>query len=74
MAKPRAPINTPAKFQAAREYLGLDPDTLAHILRLGRWGRQTVRRIEQGDTLAGPYQVAMEALLTGWRPHMRKTK
>lgn len=67
--KPRAPIDTPAKFMAAREHMGLDKEALARLLRLGKHGRQTIRRIEVGESaVSGPYQIAMEALLTGWRP------
>lgn len=67
--KPRAPINTPAKAKAAREYLGLTKAALAKLLRLA--DRQTVRRIEADDGVRGvpgPYQIALEALVSGWRP------
>ncbi len=67
--KPRAPINTPAKFTAAREELRLTKAGLARTLRLGeKGGEKTIRRIEQGQDVPGPYQVAMEAMLNGFRP------
>jgi hypothetical protein len=66
--KPRGHINTPAKCQAAREFLGLSKPGLARVLRLGTNGRETVRRIEAGQTPQGPYQLALEALVSGWRP------
>jgi hypothetical protein len=69
--KPRAPINTPAKCQAAREYLGLNKFELARVMRLGssaKIGAETVRRIEQAQGPTGPYQLALEALVAGWRP------
>jgi hypothetical protein len=67
--KPRGHINTPERFGEAREALGLDKTALAELLRLGPTGRQTIRRIERhGESVPGPYQLAMEALLAGWRP------
>lgn len=66
--KPRGKISTPDKAKAAREYLGLGKTELAKVMRLGANGRQTVRRIEEGQSVPGPYQVALEALVSGWRP------
>lgn len=67
--KPRGKISTPAKARAAREYLGLDKTALAELLRLA--DRQTVRKIEANNNVRGvpgPYQIALEALVAGWRP------
>lgn len=67
--KPRGKISTPAAARQAREYLGLDKAALARVLRLD--SRETVRRIEDGRNargVPGPYQIALEALLSGWRP------
>lgn len=67
--KPRGHINDAASFKAAREYLGLDKTALADLLRLGSDGRGSIRRIEAGrQSVPGPYQLAVEALLAGWRP------
>jgi hypothetical protein len=66
--KPRGRINTPAKAQAAREFLGLSKSELARVLRLGTNGRETVRRVESDQGPTGPYQLALEALVSGWRP------
>lgn len=71
MGKPRGKINTPDKAKAAREYLGLNKAALGRVMRLGGGnGRETVRRIEDGgnDRVPGPYQIALEALVSGWRP------
>lgn len=70
--KPRLPLSTSLRCRQAREHMGLSKWELAKILRLGggspKHGSDTIRRIEQGQTPPGPYQVALEALLTGWRP------
>lgn len=66
MPKPCAPINTPEKVRAAREYLGLDKTHLAEALRLGIHGRDTVRRLEAGthNSIPGPTQLALEYLVS----------
>lgn len=70
--KPRGKISTPAAARQAREYLGLSKARLAEVLRLGdSGGRDTVRRIEDDKStrgVPGPYQLALEALVSGWRP------
>lgn len=66
--KPRGKINTSAACKQAREFLDVDKTELAKIMRLGKSGRETVRRIEQGQEPPGPYQLALEALVSGWRP------
>ena len=69
MGKPRGRIATPAACAKARAHLGLDKKALAKLLRLSpEHGRQTIRRIEQGQPPPGPYQLALEALVDGWRP------
>jgi hypothetical protein len=75
MVKPRAPINTPAKCEAAREYIGASKAELARLLRFGLGGEDAIRRYETGARrIPGPYQVAMEALLSGWRPRGARLK
>lgn len=61
-------IDSSDDFAAARVRLGLDKAGLARVLRLGKDGRNTIRRIEQGQPPPGPYQLALEALTDGWRP------
>jgi transcriptional regulator with XRE-family HTH domain len=62
-------INTPERCREARETLGLSKAELARVVRLDT--RETVRRIENGPKrgVPGPYQLALEALLSGWRPY-----
>jgi DNA-binding transcriptional regulator YiaG len=53
----------------ARQQLGLTQRELAALLRMGRNGERQVRRWEDGDVpISGPASVALEALLSGWRP------
>lgn len=62
-------IATSTACAKARKRLGLDKSALAKVLRLSsEHGRQTVRRIEDGQQPPGPYQIALEALIDGWRP------
>lgn len=67
-------VRTPEEFKKAREYMRLTQPELAVILRIPEpdfAGRNTIRRYEEGLNargISGPVQVAMEALLTGWRP------
>lgn len=68
--KPRGHINTPAKVKAAREYLGLSKAALARLLRYGSDGRGALRMMETGEQkVPGAVQLALEALVSGWRPH-----
>lgn len=68
-AKPRGHCSTPVACQQAREHLGLSKAALARLMRLGDSGRDTVRAYEQGERpISGPYQLALEALVSGWRP------
>lgn len=58
---------TPAEFRAARKSFGLTQAALAADLGL-KDGR-TIRRWESGERpIPGPVCIAIEALLTGWRP------
>lgn len=63
---------TPVAVYAARRQLGLTQSGLAAILRLANPdtnGKRTVRNWETGATpISGPASVALEALLSGWRP------
>lgn len=73
--KPRGKINTAARAKAAREYLGLSKAELARVLRYSPAGRDQIRKIEAGDSgIPGPFQIAMEALVSGWRPRGIKFK
>ena len=54
----------PSELRAARKRLGLTQHGLAEALRMGKNGWQSVSRWEQdGNTIPGPVQVAVEALL-----------
>jgi transcriptional regulator with XRE-family HTH domain len=66
--KPRGKIDTPEKARAAREFLGLNKAQMARVARID--SRDTVRRIEEVNTrgVPGPYQIVLEALVSGWRP------
>lgn len=60
---------TPDQVREARQRLGLTQSQLADLLRMGDNGKRQVRRWEAGETpVSGPASVAIEALLTGWRP------
>ena len=57
---------TPADLRTARKALGYTQHGLAKALRMGAHGWQSVSRWEQdGNTIPGPVQVAIEALLKG---------
>ena len=56
---------TPVDLREARKRLGLTQHGLAEALRMGKHGWQSVSRWEQdGNTIPGPVQVAVESLLT----------
>jgi DNA-binding transcriptional regulator YiaG len=60
---------TPTQFAQARAALGMTQRQLAEALRLGKDGGRAVRRWEAGDRpVSGPASLAIEALLSGWRP------
>ena len=49
--------------------MGLSQASLARLLRLDANGARKVRRWEDGQAIvSGPASVAIEALLSGWRP------
>lgn len=59
----------PNDMKAARLSLGMSQRQLAETLRMGLDGGRAVRRWESGDRpISGPASVAIEAMLTGWRP------
>jgi DNA-binding transcriptional regulator YiaG len=64
---------TPTQVYAARLDLGLTQSGLAAMLRLANpneTGKRTIREWEKGTrAISGPASVALEALLTGWRPN-----
>ena len=52
-----------------RRALDMSARDLADALRMGANGDREVRRWEDGEKpVSGPASVAIEALLTGWRP------
>lgn len=59
----------PYEVKEARLRLGMSQRHLAETLRMGMEGGRAVRRWESGDRpISGPASVAIEAMLTGWRP------
>ena len=62
-------IQTPEQVRQVRAALGMSTRQLAVMLRMGAQSGRTIRRWEAGDTpISGPASVALEALLTGFRP------
>lgn len=60
---------TKDEFRNAKQELGMSASQLAKTLRMGRRADRTIRRYESGETpVPGPVSVAIEALLTGFRP------
>lgn len=60
---------TPAELRTARKALGLTQHGLAEALRMGTHGWQSVSRWEQdGNTVPGPVQVAVEMLIASRAP------
>lgn len=60
---------TKDEFKNARQDLGMSAAQLAKTLRMGRRADRTIRRYESGESpIPGPVTVAVEALLTGFRP------
>lgn len=60
---------TADQIKAARAQLGMSTSELADALRMGANGSRKVQRWEDGsDEISGPASVAIEALLSGWRP------
>lgn len=55
---------TPTEFRTARKSLGLTQHGLAEVLRMGKWGFQSVAKWEKGEVpIPGPAQVAMELMV-----------
>lgn len=60
---------TKEEFRNARQELGMSASQLAKTLRMGRYAGRTIRRYESGESpIPGPVSVAVEAILTGFRP------
>lgn len=60
---------TPKDIRDARREMGITQHDLATLLRMGGDGKRAVRRWESGEReVSGPASVAIDALLTGWRP------
>jgi transcriptional regulator with XRE-family HTH domain len=60
---------TKEEFANARRSMGMTAKQLAKTLRMGDSSDRTIRRYESGQIpIPGPLSVAMEALLTGFRP------
>jgi hypothetical protein len=56
-------------FSLARGLLGMTAPQMAKALRMGKGSDRTIRRYESGECpVPGPTSVAVEALLTGFRP------
>ena len=56
-------------FKSAKQELGMSAAQLAKTLRMGKRADRTIRRYESGECpIPGPVTVAVEALLTGFRP------
>lgn len=57
------------EFKNARQELGMSASQLAKSLRMGKRADRTIRRYESGASpIPGPVSVAVEAMLTGFRP------
>lgn len=62
---------TPDEVRESRRAMGMTQHQLATALRMGTDGKRSVRRWEAGDRpISGPASVAIEALMTGWRPRV----
>jgi hypothetical protein len=60
---------TKEDFAKAKSDLGMTGVQLAKVLRMGKGSDRTIRRYESGEIpVPGPLSVAVEALLTGFRP------
>lgn len=61
-----------AELKVARQILGWDQLTLARALRLAGTPEKMAARVNDMEAgkrdISGPVQVAIEALLSGWRP------
>ena len=60
---------TPADVKAARRALGMTTSQLGLALRMASDEGRSVRNWESGrNPISGPASLALEALLSGWRP------
>ncbi len=60
---------TPHQIREARQQMGVSVADLAKLLRMGENGGRKIRRWEDGiEPITGPASVAIEALVSGWRP------
>jgi DNA-binding transcriptional regulator YiaG len=60
---------TPATVRAHRHALGMTQSQLGLMLRLSPDNGRTVRNWESGRyPISGPASLALEALVSGWRP------
>ena len=60
---------TPSAIKAARHALGMTQSQLGAALRLAPDEGRTIRNWESGRyKIGGPASLALEALLSGWRP------
>lgn len=60
---------TKEDFASARVALNMTTTQLARALRMGNGSDRTIRRYESGECpVPGPMSVAVEALLSGFRP------
>lgn len=67
--EPKPTKMTASELKAARKQLGMSISELAQMLRMGSGGARKVQRFEAGDEpVTGPVSVAVEALISGWRP------
>jgi hypothetical protein len=68
-------VTTKEDFRLARKELGISSVKLAEMLRMGKGSDRTIRRYESGNTpIPGPVTVALEALLSGFRPEPMLSK
>jgi len=60
------------QLKIARQILGWDEATMARALRLAGTPEKAAARVREMELgkrdISGPVQVAVEALLSGWRP------